>query len=86
MLIIFGTITNIIVYKVVPFIAQITPKDTTNAVALQLELLINDFSSQGWEYVRVENIETQVAPDNGCFGFGSTPGYNTIFKMVVFKR
>ena len=73
-------------YKVVPFLAQITQKDTTATVAGQLQALINEHSSQGWEYVRLENVETQVAPENGCFGIGAKPGFNTIFKMVVFKK
>ncbi|NQV52837.1 MAG: hypothetical protein HQ500_06620 [Flavobacteriales bacterium] len=73
-------------YKVVPFVAQITQKDTTATVAGQLQTLINEHSSQGWEYVRLENVETKVAPDNGCFGIGGKPGFSTVFKMVVFKQ
>jgi ABC-type cobalamin transport system ATPase subunit len=73
-------------YKVVPFTAQITQKDTTATVADQLQTLINQYSSQGWEYVRLENVETNVAPENGCFGIGAKPGFTTSFKMVVFKK
>ena len=73
-------------YKVVPFVAKITQQDTTATVAGQLQNLINEFSLQGWEYVRLENVETQVAAYNGCFGLGAKPGFNTIFKMVVFKK
>ena len=54
-------------YKVVPFVAQITQKDTASSVASQLETLIRTYNSQGWEYIRLENVETQVAPENGCF-------------------
>jgi hypothetical protein len=39
-------------------VAQITQKDTTATVAGQLQALINEHSSQGWEYVRLENVET----------------------------
>jgi hypothetical protein len=73
-------------YKVVPFVAKITQKDTTATVAEQLQTLINEYSSQGWEYVRLENVETRVAPDNGCFGIGGKPGFSTNYKMVVFKK
>lgn len=73
-------------YKVVPFVAQITQKDTTATVAGQLQTLINEHSAQGWEYVRLENVETAVEPESGCFGFGAKPGYRTSFKMVVFKK
>ena len=73
-------------YKVVPFVAKITQQDTTANVAAQLETLINKYSSQGWEYVRLENVETHVAPDSGCFGLGGKPGYSTSYKMAVFKK
>ena len=42
-------------YKVVPFVAKLSQSDTTKAVADQLDALINDMSSQGWDYVRLEN-------------------------------
>jgi hypothetical protein len=73
-------------YKVVPFVAKISQKDTTASVAEQLQTVINECANHGWEYVRLENVETHVAPENGCFGFGSKPGYSTSFKMVVFKQ
>jgi len=73
-------------YKVVPFVAQITQKDTTTTVANQLEILINEYSSQGWEYVRLENVETQIAADNGCFGIGAKPAFKTVFKMLVLRK
>lgn len=73
-------------YKVIPFIAQINHKDSTDAVAKQLQNLINDYSAQGWEYVRLENVETSVEGDNGCFGIGAKPGYNTSCMVAVFKR
>jgi hypothetical protein len=73
-------------YKVVPFVAQITQKDTTGIVAGQLQTLISEYSSQGWEYVRLENVETNVAPDSGCFGIGGKPGFSKVFKMVIFRK
>lgn len=73
-------------YKVVPFVAVITKSDTTSKVAEQLEALVNQQASQGWEYVRLESVETHIEGDKGCFGFGATPGHNTVFSMVVFKR
>jgi len=73
-------------YKVVPFLAHITREQKTNDVAEQLQKLINDQSNQGWEYVRLEVVETRIAADLGCFGFGAKPEYNTVFRMVVFKK
>jgi len=72
-------------YLVVPFVAKITHKDTSATVAEQLQVLIDKHTSDGWEFVRLENVETHVAPDNGCFGIGAKPGVNTIYKMAVFK-
>lgn len=73
-------------YKVVPFVAKITQQDSTANVANQLQTLINEYSSDGWEYIRLENVDTFVAPDSGCFGLGGKPGYSTSFKMAVFKK
>ena len=73
-------------FKVVPFVAKINQNQTTTAVADQLQALISEHSASGWEYVRMESVDTFVAPDAGCFGFGAKPGYNTSFSMVVFKK
>lgn len=71
-------------YKVVPYVANITVKDTTGTVARSLETLINDFASQGWDFESVEKFETSVK-DPGCFGINEK---NTItfFQLVVFSR
>ncbi len=74
-------------YKVVPFVASIDPKKgTSDHVAEQLESLIKNYNNQGWEYIRLEGVSTFVHTDNGCFGFGSKPGYTTTKQMVVFKK
>lgn len=73
-------------YEVVPFLAQITRKETTTNVAAQLQNLINEYSAKGWEYVRLEVVEAEIAPDSGCFGIGAKPAFNTVFRMIVFKK
>lgn len=74
-------------YKVVPFVAAIDQKKgTSDHVAQQLESLINEYASHGWNYVRLEGVSTFVGPDNGCFGFGGKPGYTTTRQMVVFSK
>jgi hypothetical protein len=73
-------------YKVIPFTAGITRNDTTTTVAKQVEAMIETQVAMGWEYVRMERIETAVAPQDGCFGFGAVPGYTTSFQMLVFKK
>ena len=55
-------------------------------MAQQLESLINEYASHGWNYVRLEGVSTFVGPDNGCFGFGGKPGYTTTRQMVVFSK
>jgi len=74
-------------YKVVPFTATLhQKKETTNVVANQLENLIQKFTEQGWEYIRLESVSTYVQPDNGCFGFGGKPGYMASYQMIVFSK
>ena len=74
-------------YKVVPFVASIDyKKGTSDHVAQQLEQLINEYASQGWNYVRLEGVTTVISPDDGCFGSGGKSGATTTRQMVVFSR
>lgn len=74
-------------YKVVPFVASIDPKKgTSEDVAKQLENLVKTYTTQGWEYVRLEGVSTFVHPENGCFGLAAKPGYTTTRQMIVFKK
>tara|TARA_R110000744_G_scaffold351380_1_gene457207 strand:+ start:64 stop:294 length:231 start_codon:yes stop_codon:yes gene_type:complete len=74
-------------YKVIPFVASIDhKKGTSDHVAQQLEKLINQYASEGWNYVRLEGVTTFVGPDNGCFGLGAKPGFTTTRQMVVFSK
>ena len=79
-------------FKVVPFVAHLTQEETTTAVANQLDKLINDMSEQGWEYVRLENVDTVIkgkAGNEGCFGLGATPAepdISTSYMVAVFKK
>lgn len=74
-------------YKVVPFVASIdAKKGTSDHVAQQLEVLIKNYTAQGWKYIRLESVTTFVQPENGCFGLGAKPGYTTTRQMVVFEK
>ena len=73
-------------YKVVPFVANVSSKEGSSAAASQLESLVNQMSGEGWEYVRLESVETYVAGSSGCFGIGATPPKVTSFSMAVFRR
>lgn len=69
-----------------PFVASMENKETSKVVADQLEKLINSQDNSGWKYVRLESVTTYVKPVNGCFGFGSRPGFTTSRQMVVFIK
>lgn len=65
-------------YSVVPFVAFIAHGKSSDAAAAQLQRLINSCASDGWEYVRLESVETCIEGDNGCFGVGATPPRTTV--------
>ena len=73
-------------YKVIPFVASIDQKNQPSSVAEQLEKIIAKYSADGWAYVRLESVTTLVAGDNGCFGLGAKPGYNTSRQVIVFEK
>ena len=74
------------IYKVVPFMASVTRDKGASAAAEQLEQLVMNFASNGWEYVRLESVETYVAGTAGCFGLGAQPAHMTSVSMVVFRK
>ena len=73
-------------YKVVPFVANVSNTQGASAAASQLENLIASHTADGWEYMRLENVETSIAGSSGCFGIGATPGMNTSYSMVIFRK
>lgn len=77
---------NMASYKVVPFVASIDSVQGSAEAAAQLENLIQHYSNQGWEYVRLESVETVVVGNDGCFGIGATPAQLTAYSMAVFRQ
>jgi hypothetical protein len=73
-------------YKVVPFQASISTIGRVEDVAEQLHSLISTETAGGWEYVRLETVETYVSGSSGCFGFGAEPPRMTSYTMAVFSR
>lgn len=73
-------------YRVVPFVASLSNLEGSEAAAGQLEKLINSMSEEGWEYIRLEKVETHVAGSAGCFGIGATAPSVTSLSMAVFRR
>jgi hypothetical protein len=73
-------------YKVVPFVASIGTNEGSQQAAIQLEGLVQAHAHDGWEYVRLERVETYVAGDNGCFGLNATPARVISYSMAVFRK
>jgi hypothetical protein len=73
-------------YKVIPFTAQITRNDSAAAVATQMQSIIDSQVSSGWEYLRMDSVETSVAGSSGCFGIGAQPPFSTSYNVLVFKQ
>ena len=73
-------------YKVIPFNANLGQKDGAEKAAEQLQSLIDTLLSEGYEFVSMGNIDSLVAPESGCLGFGAKPGYTASVAVAVFKK
>jgi hypothetical protein len=73
-------------FKIVPFTAQVSRDSNAASVADQIQSVVDVYNSQGWEYLRMESVQTWVAGSSGCFGIGAQPGFNTIFNVLVFRK
>lgn len=73
-------------YKVVPFVASVQANEGAGAAARQLQDLCNANLADGWEFMGLENVDTFVAGNAGCFGIGATPGQAVSYSMAVFRR
>jgi uncharacterized protein with von Willebrand factor type A (vWA) domain len=73
-------------YKVVPFTANLSHQDQAPQAASQLEKVIGQYSSQGWEYVRLESVDTYITADAGCFWIRAKPAANISISMIIFRK
>jgi hypothetical protein len=74
-------------YKVIPFTGSLEQNKTQGKhVAEQLETIIQQQNAEGWDYVRLESVQSWVAGDKGCFGLGATAGHSTSKQVLVFKK
>jgi hypothetical protein len=73
-------------YRVIPFTANIANNEGAGAAATQLQALIAQNATEGWEYVRLEQVETHIAGTSGCFGLGAVPPRMLSVSMAVFRR
>ena len=71
-------------FKVVPFTAVIKTTDTSAVVASQMQTIIDAHSAEGWEYTRMDSVQT-VVKERGCFGIGGKASI-TIYNVLVFKK
>lgn len=73
-------------YKIIPFTAHISQKDAPAAAAHQLEALIRQHATGGWEYAGLESLDTIVKGNAGCFGQGASPDSRQTFQVAVFRK
>lgn len=73
-------------YSVIPFHATVGNKGTDADAAKQVQSLIDQQASSGWEFVSCGNIDTTIAGSNGCFGFGAQAAVNTSVLVLIFKK
>ena len=73
-------------YKVVPFTANIQRNGNASQASEQLQKAISQNTSEGWKFHSLEDLTTDVAPDNGCFGIGAKPGYTISVQCLVFEK
>lgn len=68
-----------------PFVAQQVDEINPAAVAGQLQTMIDQFGSQGWEFYRIDSVDVWVNP--GCFSwlFGGRSN-STQLNLIVFRR
>ena len=72
------------VYKVLPFRGRVEEIDP-NAVANQLDTLINSQSALGWDFYQINSVSIMVSP--GCLAslFGS-PSFPMSYDMAIFRK
>ncbi len=73
-------------YRVLPFNANLKRDDSADSAARQLQQLIDRQVAEGYEYVGLEEITTNVEGSNGCFGIGAKPGFTASVAVAVFKK
>ena len=77
-------------YKVVHYTPTILKGESFHKAADQLEALINQYSRQGWSYVRIETLRMieRTPANKGCVGIGATPEITHLLDIyvVVFSR
>lgn len=72
--------------KVVPFVPQVTDVNPSNAAANELQSVINQMSSQGWEFVSLSSLQTSVKP-TGCNSTQQKGIASVVnIQLLIFKK
>lgn len=73
-------------YHVEPFYPNITDKQAKkegpNAVADQMQGIINRYATDGWSFERYDGVQTMV--NSGCLGVGART--QQTYHMLVFSK
>ena len=72
-------------YQVVPFIGKIKGSGTATDVASQLQAAIGQYTSQGWEFWQLSDVNIEVQP--GCLAglLGQKASY-VRFDQLIFRK
>jgi hypothetical protein len=72
-------------YKVVPFIGKLKSGESAEIAAQQLQSVISQNTSNGWEFVQLGDVNIEVQP--GCLAglLGQKAAYVT-FDQVIFRK
>jgi hypothetical protein len=73
-------------YHVEPFYPNLTDKQAKkegpDAVANQMQSIINHYAAQGWNFERYDGVQTAV--NSGCLGGGART--QQTYHMLVFSK
>jgi hypothetical protein len=74
-------------YKVVYFHPDVKDIDGASGAASQLEVLINKYAFEGWEYYRMEGMRVELIP-TGCNAIGKQNQQHQTknLQLVVFRK
>jgi hypothetical protein len=76
-------------YRIIPFIGKLKSGvfsiENANAVTAQLQAVIDQNTTQGWEFHSMEKVDVEITP--GCLAglLGSRVTFVT-FDQIVFRR
>lgn len=72
-------------YKVVPFIGKVKGRQVAEDVSKNLETVINEQASQGWEFYQLNDVNIEIQP--GCLAslLGAKTSY-VLYDQIIFCR